>query len=511
MTHLAADVILAILAGCLAATGLVLWLTRKPGPKKAALPPREQAPASLVFVFDSTGLVDASPEARCILDVSDPDWAAFRAALLPRFDCLPERMETVGDGLALHATHPEDPGELHFTRNGRTLSARLCDRPSTLGERHRLILARAERDQLARMSANSPNPAWRSDPAGTPLWANRAYRKLADRIVADDSQTIPVLFHLPTLEIDNRVLRRRLDVPGQPEPLWYDIRSVRAGNEWMHYAIDVAAVVHAETAQRNFVQSLTRIFAELATGLAIFDRDQRLVMFNPALMDLTSLPVDFLSARPTLTRFFDTLRDRRIMPEPRDYAAWRQSIRQLFETPGEAGASETWAMGSGLTYRVTARPSPDGGVAFLFEDITSEITLARRFRTELDLSQAVLDRLDDAVAVFSPMGHLTLTNAAYRRLWNTDPESGLTETTLSSALRDWQTECKPGIGWASLHEVAEGCGPRDPRQAEIRRKDGLPLIVRTAGLPGGALLVSFHHASDAATGLPGAEPETAGA
>jgi len=465
----------------------------------------------VLFVFDPSGLVDASPSARALLGDDPAGWAGFRAGLQARFPGLPDRMDAAVDGAALAAAHPDDRTELHFARNGKTLAVHLRYLPPTAAEHHRLILAGAERDQLVLISSSSPNPCWRSDGSGRVLWTNTAYRRLANRMDMEALGDNAALFRLPPPEIDNRVLRRRLDVPGQAEPLWYDVRSVRAGTEWMHYATDVGAVVQAETAQRNFVQSLTRIFAELATGLAVFDRDRRLVMFNPALVDLTSLPVDFLSRRPSLNAFFDTLRDRRIMPEPRDYTTWRQALYRLFDSPAEEGYFETWALPSGLTYRVTARPSPDGAVAFLFEDITSEITLARRYRAELELGQAVLDHFEDAVAVFSPMGNLTLTNEAYRRLWKADPEASLAETTLACAMRDWQAACKPGIGWATLHEAAEGCNPRGPRRAEILQKDGQPLSVQTAALSGGAFLVTFRRVAGCPARAEAAEEVSAGA
>ena len=69
--------------------------------------------------------------------------------------------------------------------------------------------------------------------------------------------------------------------------------------------------------QRDFVQTLTKTFAQLSVGLAIFDADRRPVLFNPALGDLSLLPADFLIARPTLFSFLDRLRDNRMIPEPK--------------------------------------------------------------------------------------------------------------------------------------------------------------------------------------------------
>ncbi|NCW08109.1 MAG: diguanylate cyclase, partial [Rhodobacterales bacterium] len=79
--------------------------------------------------------------------------------------------------------------------------------------------------------------------------------------------------------------------------------------------MDITEIVRAQQAQKNFVQTLTKTFATLSIGLAIFDRNRQLMLFNPALIDLTALTADFLSARPNLLTAFDKLWDNQIMPE----------------------------------------------------------------------------------------------------------------------------------------------------------------------------------------------------
>ena len=45
----------------------------------------------------------------------------------------------------------------------------------------------------------------------------------------------------------------------------------RAFKIWTHYAIDVTGIVNVETTQLELVQTLTKTFAEMPVGLAIFD------------------------------------------------------------------------------------------------------------------------------------------------------------------------------------------------------------------------------------------------
>jgi hypothetical protein len=73
---------------------------------------------------------------------------------------------------------------------------------------------------------------------------------------------------------------------------------------------------------------------------------------------LLGLSPEYLSARPTLLSFFDNLRDHQIMPEPKNYRSWRESMAELVNAASEGSYLETWSLPSGLTYRVSGRPHP---------------------------------------------------------------------------------------------------------------------------------------------------------
>ena len=264
---------------------------------------------------------------------------------------------------------------------------------------------------LRQAVTGAPYPIWQSDSAGKVLWANTAYRDLVSRFAAqetgtdsgkDDPDNDAAFFRLPfNPDQESASFRMSVTPAGAAHPYWFDVRSLRLDAGWMNYATDVNAVVNAEIAQRNFVQTLTKTFAQLSIGLAIFDRKRQLALFNPALIDLTALPAEFLSSRPNLLSFFDRLRDQQMMPEPKNYRSWRDQIADLVAAADNGQYRETWSLPSGLTYRISGRPHPDGAVAFLFEDISAEISLTRRFRSQLELGQSVLNTLDQCIAVFS--------------------------------------------------------------------------------------------------------------
>jgi PAS domain-containing protein len=336
----------------------------------------------------------------------------------------------------------------------------------------------------------SPHPGWQEDATGRVTWANAAYLSLArDTRAWTEGAALPRIFDLS--EGGEAAHRVSMASPDGTTRHWFDVVSASFGKTRIGLATNVDAVVQGECAQRTFVQTLTKIFAQLSVGLAVFDRDRHLALFNPALLDLTGLPAERLSARPSLAGFFDMLREAQVMPEPRDYTAWRAKLADLARAGGSASYSDSWSLSSGLVYRVTGRPQPDGAVAVLIEDVTSEISLTRRFRTDLELGQGVLDSLDEALAVFSPQGVLVLSNAAYRTLWGVAPDTSLRETTRCEALELWRTGCVAGTDWDALGDALAARGEAVRWQGRAMLRDGRVLSLRALPLPGGAALVRF--------------------
>jgi PAS domain-containing protein len=180
-----------------------------------------------------------------------------------------------------------------------------------------------------------------------------------------------------------------------------------------------------------------------------------------------------------------------MMPEPKNYRSWRSQMNDLLEAAEDGNYQETWSLPSGSVYSVSGRPHPDGAVAFLFEDITAEITLTRRFRSEMDLMQSVLDKLADAVAVFGDDGTLAFTNYAYQNLWGDNGDSGFDADSVLDVTRSWQELCtaSPVFG-----EIREFVGMRDNRaewSAELRMRNGASLECTICPMQNGATIIRF--------------------
>ncbi len=355
--------------------------------------------------------------------------------------------------------------------------------------------------------ANTPDPIWITDVSGAPFWTNIAHDTLLDSTSKSEGATrrATTLFAgMLDGKADGTPIRVSMGVGSEDERRWFDVTRTRLEDLFIFYASDVTAVVKAEMAQRNFVQTLAKTFAQLSIGLAIFDRNRQLILFNPALLDLTGLPVDFLSARPQMLTVFDRLRDLRIMPEPKNYASWRDQMEALAREAAQTGYAETWMLPSGSTYRVTGRPHPDGAVAFLIEDVSSEVSLTRQFRSDVRIGSSVIDEIEDGLVVFDTTGVVTICNRAYRAMWKSDPEAAFADFTLTDAIRFWRDACDPSPAFDALRTQIEAIEGRGEWVIHISGRPSKELLTcRVDPLPDGATMVRFRaSSSDSARFVP---------
>ncbi len=525
---LLAEIVAASLCAVALAGALLLRFRRAPEAASAQADPGDDLP---VFLFQGRILIDATEKAYSLLPaqpVGADAMTRFLLAFGPRFPELETRLQQLRKAGRIELRElSDDPDSLHLEAEWRDGVVRiaLCDprqgSRSELVERYSLAAMRSELGTLRSIAEHAPGATWKQGPGGMILWANTAYMELASDTMGEDAlfgwppptlfpdlagkagaagkggkkppENDPVLSH--PVEGDE-VIRRRARLQGRDEakPRWFELLSLPGEDGRVCFATPIDRLVQAETQFGDLMQTLAKTFAHLTVGLAIFDNRRQLALFNPALVDLTALSAELLSTRPTLHAFLDALRDRQRIPEPKDYKSWRLHIAQLEAGAVDGSYQETWNLPTGQTYRVTGRPHPDGAVAYVFEDISSEVSLTRSFRSEIELGQAVLDSLDVAIAVFSDTGELTMTNTAYAKLWGEDPAAGLQESTVVEATRAWQSRCTPSLVWNELRKFISDHRDRQAWADEVETLDGRRLRCHVRPLGRGATLVSFEAA-----------------
>ena len=509
-TILAVAIVLASFLTALAALVAFAVFNHRRERRLSGLRPTEKN--AIVFLFEDDRLVDSTPAAKRVLQVTEDsgdDWARLASILKPRFDGFDEMpMQALELGsVELEARDGTSRLRAEVVNGMLRLEISDAERAEAGAGLDRYSLS-AMRDELATHRAiaeHVPFLTWRENEKGEIVWANRAYLKLAEIVQRDSgvaSWPPAQLFEPGIVGTDAAApwpQRARLKIPDEDVESWFEVHRAPLGDETLFSAMPIDALVQAEKNLSEFINTLTGTFAHLPIGLAIFDRERKLNLFNPALTDLTMLPAEFLCGQPSLFAFLDRLRDKRMMPEPKDYKGWRQAMSELEEKAVNGTYLETWFLPTGQTYRVTGQPHPGGGLALLFEDISSEMSLTHRFKAELEMGQAVLDGVADAVAVFTAGGILSMTNAAFTALWDTDPSTSMTELTVSDATFAWGQKCNPTPVWRQLRAFISEGGERRAWEAPVTLKDGRVLQCRVVPTIQGATMVTFRqaHASPA--------------
>jgi PAS domain-containing protein len=449
------------------------------------------------LLFDGPLLIGASGAAKRSLKIDDGEfsWTDLHAKLASAFPGFPADIDTVKqDGMiVIEGTSTDLADAVTCEWVDGVTRVEFKQDPNLPAE-----ICQKELDTLRLASSATPYPVWREDAAGQIEWSNAAYQRLCRKLSSSSPPMgFPLFPDVPRPSLPGQRTRVQAKTPNKDQKLWFDVSTVDMDNGKLGYAVDINAVVDAEIAQRNFVQTLAKTFAQLSIGLAIFDRNRQLALFNPALIDLTTLQADFLSSRPTLTSFFDRLRDQRVMPEPKDYASWRQQISDLAQAAADGRYRETWSLPSGSVYSVWGRPHPDGAVAFLFEDISAEVTLTRRFRADLEMNQSIMDHMDQAIVVFAQNGSVCFSNQACQKLWKMDPENSFAQVTVEDMTRLWQSQCKPTPVWGDLREFVAQTEQRASWSAAVSLRNGTPLQCKVQPILNGATMISFDTPTEA--------------
>ncbi len=492
----AATAVLSALGGLVLLTAL--RLRAGPDPRPTLFREGEDA---TVFLFDGERLVDATPSGYRFLSGSraiDAPWIGLLERLAPRFDNLAGRLAQVAmtGSLVLTASAGHALALRAETRGGLT-------KITLIGpERHAdplggdILTVQAldhELQDLRDVTNAAPFPIWRALDNGDIVWANGAYMDMVAKLGSDG---LTPTWPLPAIFAVNAAIsgpERWAHRSAAPLGLgMFDVVARECDGGRLHYAIPAHDAVSAEGALVDFKRTLTNIFAELSTGLAVFDAQRNLQTFNPALADLVRLPIDFLLARPTLFNLLDALRDRGMLPEPKDYRSWRHQMVNLEASAVRGDYDEAWHLPNGKTFRVIGRPYPNGALALMIHDITDQITRDRLFRAEFEVLRSAINMVQDGVVVFSASGQVLLKNTAYLTLWDADPDVLLGLGGLAAIFDHWRDRSAPHPFWADA-EAAVISGEALPGGThDIRLNDGRLVTCRCVALSDGAVAIFFH-------------------
>lgn len=381
----------------------------------------------------------------------------------------------------------------------REVAGRKRDLARILDQHRQLV-----RDTLAGRSLLNalPMPVWFRSADGRIEWVNDAYVKAVEaaseqevrdrqiellesrqRQTARTALSVGVAYR-DRLHLISAGVRKAHDVVVLP----LDSASVGA-------AIDVAAIESAQGEIARHVGAYERTLDRVATGVAIFGPDQRLTFYNDAYRKLWQLDADWLAGKPADGEILDRLRELSRIPEVRDYRSWKGKILDGY-TNG-ADYDDWWHLLDGRTIHVTSAQRPDGGVTYIYDDVTEKIALESRYNAMIAVQRETLDNLKEGVAVFATDGRLQLFNSAFAQIWKLS-RSRLTE---GPHIDEIIGQCVPLFAdaptWSRISRAVTGISDRrQPLNGSMVRPDGSHIDFAASPLPDGATLITYVDVSD---------------
>ncbi len=359
----------------------------------------------------------------------------------------------------------------------------------------------AEAVALRAVVETLPSPVWTRNTAGRLTFVNAAYVRAVEAKSAAEAvdRRLELLDQAARQSIEQTRLagrvysgRLRAAIAGTQrtfDVLDFDTEAGSAG-----IGVDATEVETMRSALARLADAHRRTLDQLPTGVAMFDASHRLTFYNEAYRTLWNLDAAFLDQRPTDSAVIELLRIGRKLPEERDFRQWKSQLHEAYRAV--EAKDHTWHLPDGRTLRVVTTPNPDGGVTYLFHDVSERLDLERRFEELIHIQGETLDKLAEGVAVFGSDGRLRLHNAAFEALWR------LSSRVLSDRphIEKISALCQPLHGdapaWRALREAVTAIESREATLGRIERRDGRVIDCSTVPLPDGATLATFHDVSD---------------
>ena len=388
---------------------------------------------------------------------------------------------------------------------GRTVAGRALLRlRETTSERREIAELRITLDEtrrgltaLAGLLDAIPQPVWRRSRDGSLAWVNAAY------VAALEASSREAVIDAGTELLDrparDTIAREEAAGPGRRAPRVsavvagqrrvLDIYETHSDGGRVGIAVDVSELESVRADLQQQMNANARTLDQLSTAVAMFDVGQRLIFHNAAYRALWDLDQDFLDSRPSDGEILDLLRSQRKLEEHADFRTWKHSVLGAYRA---AEANQAWwYLPDGRTLRVVADPNPQGGLTYLFEDVSDRLNAESRYNALRRLQAETLDTLAEPVAVFGADGRLHLANRAFTTIWRLDPEMIDARPHVDSVILRCKSLAPAEDQWLDIRDAVVGLEARTALARRIEMVDGTVLDCATQPLPEGATLLTL--------------------
>lgn len=347
-----------------------------------------------------------------------------------------------------------------------------------------------------------PAPIWIRNAEGKLVFANRAFAAAVevtdpDEVTARNLELLdqPVRAEVARTRDANGAFHRRVPaiVAGKRRTLEVFEAGSKRGAAGIALDVTEAEIAQAEIARIN--EAHRRTLDQMSTAVAIFGSDRRLIFYNAAYLSLFKLDAAFLDERPDDSMVLDRLRAQRCVPETSDFRAFKAQLHEAYSSVDPKHMM--WHLADGRSLRVAASPNAQGGVTYLFDDVSEGYALASRFSSLETTQSETLDALAEGVAVFGVDGRLQLHNHAFQTLWKFS-DADLADKPAVDAIRRLCRAIEPGSSeaWTEVERAITTVGERRVFAKRMELSNGRSFDCTVVPLPDGGNLVTFRDISD---------------
>lgn len=378
---------------------------------------------------------------------------------------------------------------------------RLCEIDVVRGEilrmNEELVRAKSDLASLTGFLDSISHPIWLRDAEEKLVWLNKAYLNAVGAYSLNDVQTRS----LELLEKEDReealkilregsVFSKRVSTKIGENSRVLDILEEPTERGGVGLAVDVSELEDARVRLQKEMESHIRTLDQLSTAVAIFDHKQRLVFYNAAYQQFWRLEPQFLETSPLDGEILERLRAQGRLPEQADFRQWKNEFLAAYQI--SESRENWWYLPDRRTVRVVSSPNPQGGLTYLFDDVSDRMRLESQMNAFLRVQNETLDALKEGVAAFGSDGRLKYYNRAFAEMWEFMPEGLQDQPHVDDIINYCNLLVPDNDIWAGVRGAVTGL--HDMRlglSLRMERLDKKTIDCSGQPLPDGATLLTF--------------------
>lgn len=365
-----------------------------------------------------------------------------------------------------------------------------------------------ELEMLRILTDIAPMALWYRDSNGRVQYCNLSYAGALElsinRVIAENRELVDQFGEMSSYELSRQAIatnekmtmRTHIVILGERRLLEFAEIPLPETGQTVGYAIDITEIEEAEKKIQQADRSHAEVLNYLSTPLAIYGADTRLEFFNSAYRTMFEHDENWLMTKPSIGEVMEALREKRKIPEFTNFQAHKRSRIELFNTLMEP-QHEILHQPDGVTYRLVIAPTPDGGLVYLYDNLTDKLSLERRYNTLTAVQKETIDHLYEGIIVFGTDYRLRLSNPAMEYIWGLKPsnrEVGIHINEILKVVSRQFKDSRQSKAWRT--KMLDIISRRNPERQRISLKKDKMLEYSYVPLPDGSHLLSFIDISD---------------